>query len=216
MPAITVYGSVLSPFVARVLLACDYKGLETVVTMPKDGIKSPEYLKLNPFGKIPAIKDGSVVLYESAVIVDYLDTKYKKKKLVPASAKAMAQTRLIAAIAAEYVQGAGLKFFRFKRANQNNQEDIDATKAELAKGLDVLEKVITKKKFAAGASPTVADCFVVPALFFAVHAGALFGVSDTLEGRPKLSAYWKRAQKDKVAGKVLEGMRERMKQLLGN
>jgi glutathione S-transferase len=214
MAAITVYGSVLSPFVARVLLAAAYKGLPVELTMPKDGIKSPEFLKLNPFGKIPTIKDGATVLYESSVIVDYLDAKHKKKKLIPAAAKAMGQARLVAAIAAEYVQPAGLKFFRMKRANQNVPADVEAAKTELAKGLDVLEKVISGKKYAAGAAPTLADCFVVPALFFAVHAGALFGLSDVLGGRKKVAAYWERMQKDKVAGKILQGMSDRMKQVL--
>jgi len=214
MAAITVYGSVLSPFAARVLLACAYKGLATNLMMPKDGIKSPEYMKLNPFGKIPTIKDGSFVLYESTVIVDYLDAKYKKKKLLPTAAKAMGQTRLIASIAAEYVQGAGLKFFRMKRANQNNPTEIEATTAELHKGLDVLEKVMTNKRYAAGPSPTIADCFVIPALFFAVHAAAFYGVNDAIGGRKKLKAYWDRIQKDKVASTILSGMADRMKQLI--
>jgi glutathione S-transferase len=214
MAAITIYGSVLSPFVARVLLACAYKGLAYEMMMPKDGIKSPEFLKLNPFGKIPTIKDGATVLYESTVIVDYLDAKYKKKKLIPAAAKAMGQARLIATIAAEYVQPAGLKFFRMKRANQNVPADVEAAKAELSKGLDVLEKVLSGKKYAAGPAVSIADCFAVPALFFAVHASALFGVSDAIGSRKKVRAYWANAQKDKVAGKILQGMADRMKQLL--
>jgi glutathione S-transferase len=214
MAAITVYGSVLSPFVARVLLACGYKGLATELTMPKDGIKSPEFLKLNPFGKIPTIKDGGMALYESAVIVDYLDAKYKKKKLIPAAAKAMGQARLIAAIAAEYVQPAGLKFFRMKRSNQSTPAEIEATTADLTKGLDVLEKVLSGKKFAAGSSAGIADCFVIPALFFAVHAAALFDVNDAIGQRKKVRALWDAAHKDKVAGKILQGMSDRMKQLL--
>jgi len=214
MAAITVYGSVLSPFVARVLLACGYKGLATELSMPKDGIKSPEFLKLNPFGKIPTIKDGGLVLYESTVIVDYIEAKYKKKKLLPAAAKAMGQTRLIATVAAEYVQPAGLKFFRMKRANQSTPAEIEATTADLTKGLDVLEKLLSGKKFAAGPSVSIADCFVIPALFFAVHASALFGVSDAIGSRKKMRAYWNAVHKDKVAGKILQGMSDRMKQLL--
>ena len=214
MAAITVYGAVLSPYVARVLIACGYKGLAIDLMMPKDGIKGPEFLKLNPFGKIPAIKDGTTVLYEPAVIIDYLEAKYKKNKLLPAAAKAVGQTRLIAAIAAEYVQGVGLKFFRMKRMNRNVPADIEAAKGELHKGLDALENVMSGKKFAAGASPTIADCFVVPALFFAVHASAIFGVTDALGSRPKLKAYWQNARKDKVAGKILHGMTERMQQII--
>ncbi|MCB2108100.1 MAG: glutathione S-transferase family protein [Rhodobacteraceae bacterium] len=212
--AITLYGAILSPFVARVALTCGYKGIAYDLTLPKDGIKSPAYLKLNPFGKIPCIKDGKTVLYESAVIVDYLDAKSKKKKLVPSAAKANGQARLIAAIAGDYVQAAGLKIFRALRAKSNDQAAMDAAKADLQKGLDVLEYVITGKKFAAGSSVTIADCFAVPALFFAVEVGKVVGLTDILASRPKTKAYWARMQKDKIAKGVLAGMGDRLKQML--
>ena len=44
-----IFGSPLSPFVARVILACDHKGIEHSVEMPEGGLKSPEFLSLNPF-----------------------------------------------------------------------------------------------------------------------------------------------------------------------
>jgi glutathione S-transferase len=212
--AVTVYGAALSPYVARVMLACDFKGVPYGLTMPKDGIKGPDYLKLNPFGKIPTIKDGKDVVYESSVIVDYLDAKYRKKKLVPASAKAGASARLIGTIAAEYVQPHGLAIFRVIRAKSNDQAAIDAAKAELAKGLDVLEGLMTGKKFAAGRSPTIADCYVIPALFFATEVGALVGETDALGPRGKLKAYWAGVRKNKSVAKLVEAMSNRLKQIL--
>jgi glutathione S-transferase len=38
--------------------------------------KSPEYLVLNPRGKVPTLKDGDFVLYESLAIMVYLDSEY--------------------------------------------------------------------------------------------------------------------------------------------
>lgn len=212
--AITIYGAALSPFVARVMLACSFKGIDYTLEMPKDGIKSPDFLKLNPFGKIPTIKDGKDVVYESAVIVDYIDAKYKKKKLVPAAAKAGAGARLIATIAAEYVQPGGLSIFRVIRAKSGDQAAIDAAKADVQKGLDVLEGLMSGKKFAAGGSPTIADCFVVPALFFATEVGALAGVTDALGSRSKLKAYWNNIRKNKTVAKLIEAMSNRLKQIL--
>ena len=76
-----VYGGILSPYVARVILTARHKGIKHKLKMPTGGLKSPEFLALNPMGKIPTIKDGSTVLYESSVIVDYLEAKYKKKRI---------------------------------------------------------------------------------------------------------------------------------------
>jgi glutathione S-transferase len=42
----------------------------------KEDHKSPGYLKLNPRGKVPTLKDGDFVLYESLAIMAYLDRKY--------------------------------------------------------------------------------------------------------------------------------------------
>ena len=71
-----IYGAILSPYVCRVLMTLRHKGIKHDVEMPADKLKSPDYLKLNPIGKIPTMKDGATILPESGVIVEYLDTKY--------------------------------------------------------------------------------------------------------------------------------------------
>lgn len=55
-----LYGSIASPYVARVVMFAKLKGLDLPPTdAPGGGIKSPEYLKLNPMGKMPALEvDG--------------------------------------------------------------------------------------------------------------------------------------------------------------
>lgn len=47
-------------------------------------MKSPEYLKLNPFGKVPVLTDGDVVIYELAAVCAYLADKFPQKNLAPA------------------------------------------------------------------------------------------------------------------------------------
>jgi glutathione S-transferase len=41
----------------------------------------PEFLKINPFGKVPAIVDGDFALFESGAILLYLDRKYNQQQL---------------------------------------------------------------------------------------------------------------------------------------
>jgi glutathione S-transferase len=68
-----------SPFAWRVLLAMEIKGLayETrVLQVSKGEHKTPEYLALNPRGRVPTLRDGETVVYESLAILAYLDRKY--------------------------------------------------------------------------------------------------------------------------------------------
>ncbi len=43
--------------------------------------RQPEFLKINPFGKVPAIVDGDLTLFESGAILLYLDRQYGKTQL---------------------------------------------------------------------------------------------------------------------------------------
>lgn len=47
-------------------------------------MKSPEYIAINPFGKVPTLVDGDIIIYETAAICAYLADKFIEKGLAPA------------------------------------------------------------------------------------------------------------------------------------
>jgi glutathione S-transferase len=49
-----------------------------------ESLKSPEYLKVNPLGKVPSIQDGELTMFESGAILEYILEKYGKGRLAPA------------------------------------------------------------------------------------------------------------------------------------
>ena len=67
-------------------LEADYEF--NLVPVGNSGFASEEYIKINPAGKVPAIRDGDLVLTESAAIVTYLGDKFPAKKLVPPAGSA--------------------------------------------------------------------------------------------------------------------------------
>ena len=77
--AIEVFWGSGSPFAWRVLLALEYKRLPYVshlLQFSKQEHKSPQMLALNPRGRVPVLKDGDYVCFESLAILYYLDRKY--------------------------------------------------------------------------------------------------------------------------------------------
>lgn len=74
-----------SPYSWRALLALEYKKLPYVshlVQFAKQEHRSPPMLKMNPRGRVPVLKDGEYVCYESLAILHYLDRKYPDPPLL--------------------------------------------------------------------------------------------------------------------------------------
>ena len=46
-------------------------------------MKAPEYLAVNPMGKVPALRDGDIVVTESAAICAYLADRFPQRRLAP-------------------------------------------------------------------------------------------------------------------------------------
>src|SRR5436190_1039143 len=87
--AIDVYWGSGSPYSWRVLLALEHKGLEYrshLLQIALQEQKSPHMLALNPRGRVPTLKDGDYVVFESLAVLYYLDRKYPAKPLLGALA----------------------------------------------------------------------------------------------------------------------------------
>ena len=83
-----LYTAKLSPFAAKVRIALDEKGLsceEIALPAGRAGLaeKPAELLAINPRGEVPVLIDGDVRLYDSTVILEYLEDAYPEPALYP-------------------------------------------------------------------------------------------------------------------------------------
>ena len=88
--AIELYWGSGSPYSWRVLLALEYKRLpydSRVLQFSKQEHKSPAMLRMNPRGRVPVLKDGDFVVFESLACLLYLDRKYPEPPLFGTSAE---------------------------------------------------------------------------------------------------------------------------------
>lgn len=211
-----VYGAILSPFVCRVILALQYKGIDHEVLMPKDGMKTPEYLAMNPMAKMPTLKDGATVVPESGVIVEYIDAKYPKKPIIPGAAKTAAKARLIATISDLYVQGVVTTLFSQRDPKTRDKKLVKDKLAEVQKGLGILDGYLTPGgPWALGKRFTIADCYALPALFFVNLVTPGFGVKDPFAGHKNVKKYWASLKRDPMCKQALKEMTAMAKQFFG-
>src|SRR5262245_26277481 len=78
-----LYGARLSPFVRKVRIVLEEKGIpcEGVHLVPLP--KTPELIAMNPLGKIPILRDGEAVIPDSSVICAYLEKTHPQPPLLP-------------------------------------------------------------------------------------------------------------------------------------
>jgi len=91
-----------SPYSWRALLALEYKQLpyeSHLVQFANQEHKSPQMLQMNPRGRVPVLKDGDYVCFESLAIVQYLDRKYPERPLFGHNAE---ETGTIVRVISEY------------------------------------------------------------------------------------------------------------------
>jgi glutathione S-transferase len=83
-----IYGFPLSPFVRKVLVVAQEKGLEVELVPTNPQEPDEAFIACSPFRKMPAMDDHGFKLADSSAIVAYLDAKYPRIPLIPAKPEA--------------------------------------------------------------------------------------------------------------------------------
>lgn len=164
----------------RVRIALELKGLKydyEPVNLLKGEQLSPEHLKRNPQGLVPAFQTGEgAILTQSIAIIEYLEERYPETPLLPADSEARANARAIAAVIACEAQ----PFMNLRVQNYLKGEgefDEEAIKAWLQRwtggAMESVEKLIGNGKgaFCVGDRPGMADAFLIPQVFGAMRFG---------------------------------------------
>jgi glutathione S-transferase len=93
-----LYDFPMSPRVRKVRIVLAEKGLQyekVHIDILKGEQKKPEYLAIHPYGKVPALQDNGATLYESTVIMEYLNDKYPDPPLLPTDPGQRARARVL-------------------------------------------------------------------------------------------------------------------------
>nr|XP_050029228.1 glutathione S-transferase 4-like [Dermacentor andersoni] len=118
---------------------------------------TPEYLKINPFHKVPTLEDSGFVVYESVAIAYYLLRQYApKSELYPECVKQRTRIDQILAAVSCTILPHKVAFFRPLLAEKRKptSEEVAAFEENVLKGF---EHLIGDDKFAAGDKVTLAD-----------------------------------------------------------
>jgi glutathione S-transferase len=195
-----LYSGPLSMFSRKIEIALREKGLafeaEYVPFTQDEGYQPmhPVVAAVNPKRQVPVLEDGDLRLFDSTVILEYLEDAYPAPPLYPRAPAARARCRQLELYADEILfQPVSRLLYRTESAHRDaavrEQRRIEATKAEAAlrEQYATLECFLGRQDFFCGEF-TAADI----AMFMTLHYSLRLN-GPRLDGHPVLAAWHKRA-----------------------
>ncbi|OIN09972.1 stringent starvation protein SspA [Oceanisphaera psychrotolerans] len=139
----------------RIVLA--EKGVSVEISQVEPDSLPEDMLELNPYGTLPTLVDRELVLYESHIIMEYLDERFPHPPLMPVYPVARGTSRLMMhRIAQDW-------YSLVKRIQRN--EKADEARKELREALLAVAPVFAEYPYFMSEEFSLVDCYMGPLLW---------------------------------------------------
>ena len=215
-----LYSADLSPYAARIRMQIYAKGITDIVFELPDHWGMPKFRERFPIGRIPVLDIDGDLIPESGVIAEYLEEIHPEPSLLGATPRESAHIRTLARIGDIYITNNTFMLSRLTGALSRQtptaaRDDVvsDQIAGEVVRNFKALDKFIGSDGFACSGRITLADCALVPGLFFVENVMPVIGVDSPIPAYANVAAYWAAIQKNEHAARVLielhRGLEER-------
>ncbi|MBS0363369.1 MAG: glutathione S-transferase family protein [Proteobacteria bacterium] len=167
---------------------------ETVILDYASNLKGPEYLAINPMGKIPAIKHGDTVVTEGAAICAYLADAFPQAGLAPPTTERGDYYRWLFFAAGCVEAAVTARSLGFEpKPEQKRMAGFGSLDDTLA----ALETAVAGREYIAGGKFSAADVYVGSQIGWGMQFGSI-------DKRPAFTAYWDRISNRPAAVRARE------------
>jgi stringent starvation protein A len=153
----TLYTDLSDVYSHQVRIVLAEKGVNVEIVPANSTSPSEDLLTLNPYGTVPTLLDRDLVLFESRIIMEYLDERFPHPPLLPVYPVARAESRkMMFRIEQDWYQ-----LMMAILADQN----VDEAREELKSSLMSLEPIFADKPFFLSDEFSLLDCVMAPLLW---------------------------------------------------
>lgn len=131
--------------------------------------KAPEYLALNPYGRVPTLEEDGFVLYESTAILEYLELTRPDPPLVPPDPRGRALVAMHVKLCdIQLARQTGTIIFpkRFLPKERWDEKAMEQAKTEIERHLAILEGQLGKKEYLVGDRYSLVEVCYTPFVQF--------------------------------------------------
>lgn len=199
-----IYWAAGSPYAWRVMLAAEIKRIPyeaKLLEFSKGDLKTPQFLAINPRGKVPALRDGDFTLSESLAMLAYLDRKYPEPPLFGRTPEEAGRIALAIADFESYVREPISVVNRWLFGDKTRTPEVDEAHTKVLAEVQRFEERIGKGPWLVGTTPTAADIVWFPAMRTLVRAGVRnqartteLGLYPLAEKFPNIAAFIARVE----------------------
>lgn len=160
-------GSLTSPYVRKVRIVLAEKKLDYELILDDPWGTEPRVAAHNPLGKVPClILDENEALFDSRVIVEYLDTLSPVGRLIPPPGRERVEVKRWEATADGIMDAAAAAFMEAHRRPEHlrSTDWIDRQQAKIQAGLDYMNALLGEQSYCMGVNLCLADIAVGAAL----------------------------------------------------
>ena len=145
----------------RVRMVLAEKGVAVDIIEVDPGNKPEDLAEINPYNSVPTLLDRELVLYESTVIMEYLDERFPHPPLLPVYPVARAQSRLlIHRIETDWCGRVDLLML-----GKGRETALDKARKELRESIIGIAPIFDETEFFMSDEFTLVDCCVTPILW---------------------------------------------------
>ena len=172
MSEIEIVGVDMSPFVRTCRIACVEKGVSYDLSFDYpnglEDLQSDAHLALHPFGRMPVMRHGDFVLFESSAICRYIDGTFDGAALVPGERRQAAIMEQWISAFADYVIPRVARDYIVQYAfpkgpdGTPDMEAINKALPQVRSTLKILNKALEDGPYLLGETPYIADFYLLP------------------------------------------------------
>ena len=212
---ITLFEHPLSPYAQKVKIALAEKGVEFTAQLPDlFGGGDDAFRAASPRREVPALVDGEATIFDSTIILEYIEDRWPTPPLLPADATARARARMIEEVCDTYYEAINWAVYEvrvFQRATGALAEQLETRATEQVAGVNAyLERQLGDAEWFTGARFGWGDLAAAPV----VHAAAMSGNPpapggrlaawlDRVRARPSVAAAFEQAMQSLGGFEVL-------------
>jgi glutathione S-transferase len=159
-------GSLTSPFVRKVRIVLAEKKIDYEFVIESPWVADSKVPNINPLGKVPVLLlDDETPLFDSRVIVEYIDNVTPNNKLFPAPNRERTEVKRWEALADGLCDAAATSYLEAKRPKkEQSPEWIKRQNDKVMRSLEFMSEQLGEKTFIIGMHISMADIAVGSAL----------------------------------------------------